>query len=88
MQTGLMADVHVLLCAAIAGCAVAVAAEGALAGSRVPACAPTAARVFFTLLQGTWFIQTARILYGAFTQRCSAQLPASVVLTSFCITRH
>ncbi len=86
MQTGVMADVHVLLCAAIAGCAVAVAAEGALAGSG--AFAPTAARVFFTLLQGTWFIQTARILYGALAQRCSAQCllaPVASCLQAFAL---
>jgi hypothetical protein len=63
MQTGLMADVHLLLCAAVAACALAVAAEAAAHGSG--ALAPTIARVFFTLLQGTWFFQAAHILYGA-----------------------
>ena len=58
-----MADIHILLCVAVAGCAAAVAAEGALRGSG--ALAPTAARAFFTLLQGTWFCQAARSLYGA-----------------------
>jgi hypothetical protein len=63
MQTGLMADVHLMLCGAVAGCALAVAAEAATHGTG--AFAPTIARVFFTLLQGTWFFQAAHILYGA-----------------------
>ncbi len=63
MQAGLVADVHVLLCFAVAGCSAAAAAEGALRGSG--AVAPTAARAFFTLLQGTWFCQAAHILFGA-----------------------
>ena len=66
MQSGLTADVHVLLCFAVAGCAAAVLAEAALVGTG--AFAPTAARAFFTLLQGTWFCQAARILFGALLQ--------------------
>ena len=66
-----MADVHVLLCFAVAGCSVATVAEGALHGSG--AFAPTVARVFFTLLQGTWFCQAAHILYGACSSlRCAS----------------
>ena len=63
MQSGLEADVHFLLCIAIAGCVAAVVAEAAMVGTG--AFAPTVARAFFTLLQGTWFFQTARILSGA-----------------------
>ena len=63
MQAGLTADVHVCLCIAVAGCAVAVVAEAALCDTG--AIAPTLARCFFTLLQGTWFCQAANILYGA-----------------------
>ena len=62
MQSGLMADVHVCLIFAVAGCAVSVVAEAALC--ETGAVAPTLARSFFTILQGTWFCQAAHILYG------------------------
>ena len=63
MQTGLMADVHVCLCFAVAGCVLSVVAEAAL--SDTGSIAPTLARSFFTILQGTWFCEAAHILYGA-----------------------
>lgn len=63
MQSGLSADVHVLLCFAVGGCAVSVFAEGLLSDSG--AIVPTLARSFFTILQGTWFCQAAHILYGS-----------------------
>ena len=71
MQTGLVAEVHVCLCLAVAGCVVAVLAEAALCDTG--AVAPSLARAFFTLLQGTWFCQAAHILYGE-----QASLPASM----------
>jgi hypothetical protein len=62
MQHDLVADVHVCLCFAVAGCVIAVVAEAALC--ETGAVAPTLARCFFTMLQGTWFCQAAHIVYG------------------------
>ena len=60
MQSGLLADAHVLLIFAVVGCAAAAAADAA----RRTSFQASALRAFFLLLQGTWFLQLARALYG------------------------
>lgn len=65
MQSGLVADLHVLLVALVLACATAVAAAGSLPNSI------TASMLvgYLMLAQGSWFLWQARILYGAVGHR-------------------
>lgn len=58
-QSGMLAEIHLLLVYSILFCAVSTAAE-AVGGGSVAALA----RAFFTLLQGSWFVQITHTVYG------------------------